>query len=95
MSKSARKKKKIGNSASMTAVVIEAVVETSEDPHHHLEEVIEVVVLENSDLDHQVIAVVINAEPMILAHLEIAMVVEAAHPAMVEAETTTGVVTDK
>lgn len=95
MSKSARKKKRIGNSASMTEVVIEAVVVTSEDPLPHPEEVIEEVVLENSDLDHQVTAVAINVEMMITAHQEIAMVVEAAHRTMGVAETTTGVVIDK
>lgn len=94
MSSRERKKKRIGNSAMMTAVVIEEVV-TSEDPHLLQEEVIEVVVQENSDLDHQVIVVETNVEMMITAHQEIGMVVEVAHQTMEVVETIIDVVTDK
>lgn len=94
MNSSERKKKRIANSVMMTEVVIEEVV-TSEDPHLLQEEVIEVVVQENSDLDHQVIVVEINVEMMITAHQEIAMVVELAHQTMEVVETIIDVVTDK
>ena len=88
-----KKKKKIANNAMMSVVDIEEAGETSEDPLL-LPEVTEVVVQENTKLVLQSIsAKVISAEMTITALLEIVMVVEQGHQAIVEEMI--GVDTDK
>jgi hypothetical protein len=86
MSLREKKKKKIVNNAMMSVVEvdIEEAGETSEDLPL-LQEATEVVVQENTKLVHQLIsAKVISAGMMIIVLLEIDMVVEQGHQAIVE-----------